>query len=597
VSVRLPVGALAAAALAVLCSASPAAAAPGQLDPTFGSGGIVHLLPTHEEATLRGVAVQPDGKVVLAGAEAPGNLLLFRLLPNGEMDPSFGSGGEVVTTLPGGAEARAVAIQPDGKIVAVGSGKGPVNFDFLFARYLANGALDPSFGGGDGLATVPVGTESSRALAAAIGADGRIAAVGEAKNGAETVAGVAVVLPDGTPDPAFAGGATTIETSVGNDRGKAVALLPDGRLLIGDANGAGGGYGFTLVQLLPTGAPDPSFGGGDGTVMTPIPGGNPTGGGGRIADLARLPDGRIVAAGYGENDLETPPSDDSKFAAARYLADGELDPSFADGGIFTRQLSGLDDQAVTIDLAEGGKLLVAGIYEEPASMESEPAVLRLGAAGSLDPAFGAGGIVLRGQTAPFGEGVNGSAVDSQDRLVTVGMAYLGNEATEVRVTRYLGDRQPEPPATGAPPSSQPQAVDRAPHARMRKVPRKIAARRLKGFSGSAADPDGDALRVQVALVRLVRGGARAARRTAPVCFQLKDAKAHFRRVRVRKGGRCPQRWLAAAGTTKWSFRLKRRLPPGRYVVYARAVDARGLAEAEFSRGAGNRYAFRVLRSR
>jgi uncharacterized delta-60 repeat protein len=513
------------------------------------------------------------------------------------MDPSFGSGGEVVTTLPGGAEARAVAIQPDGKIVAVGVAKGPLSFDFLFARYDANGALDPSFGGGDGVATVPVGTESSRPLAVAIGVDGRIAAVGEAKNGAERVAGAAVVLPDGTPDPAFAGGATTVETPVGDDRGVAVAFLPDGRLLLGDASGAGGGYGFSLVQLLPTALPDPSFGGGDGVVLTPIPGGAPTGGGGRITDLARLADGRIVASGYGENDLEEPPSDDSKVAAARYLADGELDPSFADGGIFMTQLSSLDDSARMVEVAEGGKLLLVGEYEDSASTESEPAVLRLDPTGALDAGFGAGGVVLRGPTAPFGEGVDESAVDSQDRLVTVGTAYLGNGDTEVRVSRYLGDPRPQPLPTGAAPTTHATGVDRAPHARMRRIPRKVAAQRLRRFSGGAADPDGDALRVQIALVKLATGGARAARRAAPVCFQLKDARAHFRRVRVRRGGGCPQRWLPAAGTAKWSFRLKRRLPPGRYVVYARAVDARGLAEADFSRREGNRYAFRVLRSR
>lgn len=580
--------------MAAVLSAAPAAAAPGQLDPSFGMGGVVRLLPTHEEVALRGVAIQPGDKVVLAGGDTSGNLILIRLLPDGEPDPTFGSGGEVVTALPGGAEARAVAIQPDGRIVVAGAAKGPVNFDFLFARYDESGALDPSFGGGDGVTTVPVGTGESEARALAIGADGRIAAVGEARNGAEDAAGVAVVLPDGTPDAGFAGGATTIETSVGNDRGAAVALLPDGRVLVGDANGAGAGYGFTLVQLLPTGAADPSFGSG-GSVTTPIPGGIATGSGGRVADLARLPDGRIVAAGYGYNNLETPPSDDSKFAAARYLADGELDSTFADGGIFARQLSGLDDRAETIDVAEGGRLLLAGVYEDPASTEREPAVLRLDPSGGLDPAFGDGGVVLRGQTAAFGELLNDAAVDDQDRLVTVGTAYIGGGNTEVTVSRYLGDRLPEPIGVPAPPASSAEAANRPPHARMRKVPRKVAAKKLKGFSGSAADPDGDALRVQIALVKVVRGRARRGGRAASACFAL-NARGHLGRVRVEKGRQCPQRWLPATGAPKWRFRLKRKLPPGRYVVYARAVDARGLAESAFSRSSGNRYAFRVVRA-
>ncbi|HEX6229284.1 MAG TPA: hypothetical protein VFZ41_07455, partial [Solirubrobacterales bacterium] len=197
----------------------------------------------------------------------------------------------------------------------------------------------------------------------------------------------------------------------------------------------------------------------------------------------------------------------------------------------------------------------------------------------------------RGQTAAFGEGVEGAAVDSRDRLVTVGLAYGGGGATWVTVTRYLGDRGPKPTATQAP-------ANRPPHARMRRVPRKVAAKRLKGFSGTASDPDGDALRrVQIALVKLVRGGARASRRAAPRCFVLKNRRGRFKRLRLRKGRRCPQRWLTVKGKARWSFRLKRRLPRGRYVVYARAVDAEGLAESAFSRRTGNRYAFRVRPTR
>jgi hypothetical protein len=123
------------------------------------------------------------------------------------------------------------------------------------------------------------------------------------------------------------------------------------------------------------------------------------------------------------------------------------------------------------------------------------------------------------------------------------------------------------------------------------------AKRLRGFSGTASDPDGDALRkVQIALVKLVRGGAKASRRAPRRCFTLRNGRARFKPVRVKKGKRCPWRWLAVKGKAKWSFRLKRRLPRGRYVVYARAVDDKGLAEAVFSRRAGNRFAFRVRSS-
>ena len=173
-------------------------------------------------------------------------------------------------------------------------------------------------------------------------------------------------------------------------------------------------------------------------------------------------------------------------------------------------------------------------------------------------------------------------MDGEDRLVTVGTAFVGGGKTEISVTRYLGDPRPV-------------VVNRAPHARMKKVPRKVKAEKLKGFSGTASDPDGDSLRkVQIALAKLVPRGAKASRRAAKSCFVLKNAKARFKKVTPKKGKRCPQRWLAVKGKARWSFKLKASLPVGSYVVYSRAVDARGAAETAFSRKADNRFAFRVL---
>ena len=81
---------------------------------------------------------------------------------------------------------------------------------------------------------------------------------------------------------------------------------------------------------------------------------------------------------------------------------------------------------------------------------------------------------------------------------------------------------------------------------------------------------------------------------------MKNAKAVFKRVKPTgkgKGRRCAPRWLSATGTAKWRFRLRAELPTGRYVVYARAVDAGGVAESSFSRRDGNRYQFRVTGGR
>lgn len=544
--------------IACLALVAPAAsAAPGDVDTSFGNGGSVDLL-TSEEISVKGIAVQPDLKVVVAGAEPPGSVVLVRLLPNGQLDPGFGQGGKVTTPFPGGfGGARAVAIQPDGKIVIAGAAEGMADSDVLVARYDTDGSLDGGFGGGDGIQIVNVGPGEDEAEAVAIGPGGHILATGTSDVGpSKTGAAVVVLKSNGEPDPAFAGNGTLIvnATAEESDKGAAIAELADGRILIGDNTGNGGGDGFTLVQLLPSGLPDPGFGGGDGIVKTPIPGSDE----GRLTDFVLRPDGRIVASGYGYDEVGSPPADDSKFAAVGYLGNGELDPSFATGGVFTRQVAPGEELAQSIEQTPSGQLLLGGEYDAAPSNQAV-ALLRLNPAGALDPGFGSGGIVLRGVTAPFGDVFEESAIDAEERLVVLSTAFLGNNVLTHRVTRYLGDKVPVVPISAG--------VNRPAHARMKKVPRKVAEK-LKGFSGTAADPDGHGLkRVQIALVKRVK----AQGKKKPIL-----------------------RWKKAKGKKKWSFKFKGALPPGRYVVFARATDGLGAAETKFSRKLRNRYAFQVL---
>jgi uncharacterized delta-60 repeat protein len=577
-------------------AALPAAAqaAPGDLDPTFGDGGSERFFQSEETTALRGVATQADDKIVLVGQDSlTKSLLVVRLLANGGFDPSFGSGGVATTPAPGGiGSAGAVAIQTDGKIVVVGAAKGALNVDFFVARYGADGTPDAGFGGGDGIAIVPIGAGEDEARAVAIGAGGRILVVGEAQPTAGSVeVGVAVLDPTGKPDPSFSGdGVTTLVTAAKSDRGETIAEQAGGGILVGDANGAGAGQGFTVFRLLPNGTPDPGFGTG-GSVTTPITGSSSAGG--RIRDLAVLPDDRIVAAGYGFDEVGG--TSDAKFAAVRYLPEGKLDPTFGGGsGIFTRQVGVGEDDAGVVATAPGGKLFLAGSWQV-AESNSAPAVMRLDAAGALDPTFGAGGIVTRPVLAPFGDFLEDAALDTRERLVVLSRPYLGGGNTSVEVTRFLGDIPPE--STAGPSSQGPaKTANRPPATRIDPIPRVRSAPKLKQFSGTASDPDGDVLsKVQVALVRKPssRSKAHGSAKQRPACLGLKSADGRFKSVRVPKGKPCPQLWLDAVGTTKWRFPLKATLPPGRYILFARAVDSRGLPDARFSRAAGNRVTFKL----
>lgn len=582
-------------ALVALAALAPAAsAAPGQLDPTFGNGGTVRMFFSEEDISLRGVATQPDGKIVLTGGNfLTGATLVVRLLENGAFDPSFGASGVVNLALgPEESEGRAVLVQPDGKIVIAGTARGAVNYDFAFARLNADGSPDPTFGGGDAKELVEIGPEFERPEAVALGPGGRIVASGEARlPGDVDAAAIAVLGPNGLPDPGYFGGdgAIAVTTTPKSDEGVAAAMLADGRVLIGDANAAGAGKGFTLIQLLANGTLDPAFGGGDGLVEVPVPGNSTAGG--RISDFTLLADGRIVASGYGFDEVGSPATLDGKAAVARFLPDGQLDESFGSKGWFTQQFGAEGDSAERVAVAPNGKLVIAGPYiasTDPVISDAR-ALARLEPGGSLDPTFGAGGISLSGVTAPFGESFADAALDAKERLVMVARAYIGGGNTEVVVSRYLGDIEP------------PSAVkNRAPHARLKKVPKKIKADKLKAFIGTANDPDGSIARVQIAVTKVMPGGAKASAKKAPKCMRMVNPKAKFKPAKPKgaKGKqRCQPRWLTVKGKAKWSYKLKKNLAPGRYVVYARAVDSEGLAESSFTRKAGNRYAFRVLAAR
>jgi uncharacterized delta-60 repeat protein len=593
-------------ALLMLGLAAPAAdAAPGDLDPSFGQGGVERILQSEEEIAIEGAAVQPDGRIVLAGHSGE-NVLVARLLDDGSFDPGFGTGGITVSVLPSGfSEARAVALQPDGRIVVAGGGIGAGGEDFFVARYTQKGQLDPSFGGGDGYETVTLSLGQDEAEAVAIGAEGRILITGRAailekfEEVGEQV-GVAVLDASGNPDAAFGSGlgVKTFTTPGGlkNEEGVAIAERPGGGYVVADNSGSGVGNGFTILALLPGGGLDPGFGE-KGVVVTPIPPTNR----GRVDDLIQLADGRIVAAGYGFD--EAMAMTDAKFAAVRYLANGELDKTFGGGiGIFTRQVGPGEDTAAAVLPAAGGRYLLAGSWE-PATATNSPAALRLDAAGALDPGFGVGGVVARPTLSAFGDRTEAAAVDSRERLLVVSRNYLGGGQTAIELTRFLGDIPPEPPAGGGQIGPPAPPVNRGPTVRIKAIPKALVADKLKGFAGTASDADGDGLaKVQVALLRKVGGGpkakatpsaaagpgagakGKAAKRT---CLSLRNAKGGFKTSKVKKPKPCPPLWLTAKGTGKWSFKLGGTLPPGRYVLQARALDSRGAT------GPATRVAFKL----
>jgi len=428
------------------------ALAPGELDPTFGGGRVT--VPLGSDAGATGIAVAPDGKVVVAGYSAarPG-FVVARLLPDGSPDPSWGGTGVVNTPLDEKtAFAADVAVQSDGKVVAVGG----VYEDFAIVRYLENGELDLSFGEG-GVVVLPIGTLGDFADAVAIGPGGSIAMTGTSGVSPGVLgAGVAVLKPNGNPETNFSADGRTIVTteSDNDDRGEGIAVQADGRVLIADATGGGFGDGFTIVRLGTDGEPDPTFAG-DGVAETPIPGEGKVSGG-RSSDVAIQPDGKIVAGGYGA-DYTGPSGEEEyipKFALVRYGADGELDPSFGTDGIVSARFGKTEAFGQAVAVAPDGQLVLAGSYDgslDPTESSFEPMLMRVNSNGSLDSTFGTGGAVLGKPLSGIGEEqLKGMALQADGRILTsTSPQPIGGGGSAV-VSRYLAVT---PPASGNRPVS------------------------------------------------------------------------------------------------------------------------------------------------
>jgi uncharacterized delta-60 repeat protein len=233
------------------------------------AGGLEGITTTDlgtQDDEASAVALTPDGGLVAAGRTLSGpvdyDVALVRYRPDGSVDTGFAGHGIVKTDVAGSGDvAQDVAVQPDGKIVVAGSSASGVlaDGDVLLARYLPDGRPDPGFGGGDGIVTTDLGTRADGARALVVRPDGTIVVAGTA---GEDVALVRY-LADGTPD-----GAPTISDFGSDDVADGVALAPDGSILVaGFTLGPSANRDFLLARYSAGGVLERSvttdFGGGD----------------------------------------------------------------------------------------------------------------------------------------------------------------------------------------------------------------------------------------------------------------------------------------------------------------------------------------------
>jgi uncharacterized delta-60 repeat protein len=232
----------------------------GSLDTSFAIAGVRRISLSTANTYAQAVALQGDGKIVIAGGFSDGANRAFvaRLDTAGNLDATFGVNGvRTIASHTGSelaAEPRAVVVQADGKVVIAGTLRYPAFFSEMFATRLdANGAVDTSFGT-NGTARPGLG-DSTNGFDAAITSAGAIILVGDVNNSAGKFAAAVRFTATGALDASFDGDGVKAPLLGANGLGRAVAILPDGRIAIaGRANNRPAVY-----QLLDTGALDTSF--------------------------------------------------------------------------------------------------------------------------------------------------------------------------------------------------------------------------------------------------------------------------------------------------------------------------------------------------
>jgi uncharacterized delta-60 repeat protein len=394
----------------------------GDLDPTFGSGGIV-MTSLQGLDRAHSLALQADGKIVAGGfsANSSGNsaeLALVRYNPDGTLDTSFGTGGKVLMNAGSGAsfDATSIVIQPDGRI-DVGDDIGHV------IRFLANGTLDTTFGQ-SGIANA-IGNNVTNLL---LQPDGKILVAG-ATGGQATFDTVVRLNPDGSADKSF----QTISISAtypGMDGTPRLGLEPDGSIAVLVGLDAGSGI---LGRYNPDGSADFIFGSA-GRIFVSTPDFQP------VTALALQADSRILTAGTAMEG----PNDFDAFLLSRFTINfGNPDVTLGGTGQVANPAINPQSTAspVNLLLQPDDRILATGnIKFINTSTPSTFALVRYNPNGSTDTSFGTNG--LAEFAAPLGDNSSaGAAVLQPDgKIVVAGTVHDPSTGSDkFLVVRYLGD--------------------------------------------------------------------------------------------------------------------------------------------------------------
>lgn len=433
---------LAGLALALAAVTPTANAAPGDLDTTFGVNGKVmtntdgNIPGAYDLEQARSIAIQDDGKIVVAGTTIlPGGadkFVVLRYNSAGALDTGFGNGGVVVTSFGNfNDRAYAVALQSDGKIVVAGSSvvsstRSGSTLAFAVARYNGtDGSLDASFASA-GKTTISFGSkpqyQDAEARALAIQSDGKILVAGFAGGGA-----LARLNSNGSVDTSFGTGGK-VTNSAGNST-EGLAIQHDGKILFGGAiNGSHRtGYDFAVIRYNANGTIDSSFGNA-GTATADFASSDD-----RISAIEIDANNNVVAIGSSATGGYLT----RNFAVARFTPTGQLDYTFGNGGKVVTDIFGNWDDSFAGTIQSDGKIVAAGFGYN--GVQYYFTLICYNTDGTLDTTFGSGGIVTTDFAGGQENYAYGVTTQPDGKIVAAGSAATANpnDGMFVSLARYF----------------------------------------------------------------------------------------------------------------------------------------------------------------
>ncbi len=371
----------------VAITAHATAGQPGTLDPFWANGNalgsgklITPIGPRADVASA--MAVQPDGKVLVAGFCRDIGLCAARYSSDGTLDASFGGNGKLPQVfVPNAANvAPSLALLLDGKFLLAGTCVDLGDNDFCLFRFNVDGSIDSTFASG-GSTITPIGSADDRARVMLIQPDGKIVVAGTCNNGVDSDFCAARYLPNGALDTSFGSGGKVITAfSNRDDVVNAVVLQPDGKLLLAGYCNNGTTEDVCALRYEINGTLDASFGS-IGKLITVV--GSGYSGAGAVA---LQPDGKLLVAAQCVTGVAVSKID---FCTLRHNANGTLDTSFGSGGILVTSIGIGNDYVTAMTLQSDGKYILAGRCAVSGQLDF--CAVRFTAAGALDATFGTGG--------------------------------------------------------------------------------------------------------------------------------------------------------------------------------------------------------------